>query len=86
MLIPYSIYPHLFGMLWLREAILRKKKLFTFGHFPKVALPPSPPPVLDTLGVTFAKADLGKSYYQKLPQNNLKIIWNYLKTTPKLLE
>ena len=39
-------------LMALREAIQRKK-LLTFGHFPKVALTPLPPPVLDTRGVTF---------------------------------
>ena len=36
---------------YLRQVILTKK-LLTFGHCPKVPLPP-PPPVLDMCGVTF---------------------------------
>ena len=85
MLITYSIHPHLFDMIvlliWLREAIPRKK-LLTFGHFPKVALNPPPlPPVLDNLGVTFAKADLGKiippTTTSKQATNSLKLPKNY---------
>ena len=85
MLIPVSIHLHLFGMIvlliWLREAN-PIKKLFPFGHFPKVAS--TPPPVLDTLGVTFAQADLGKIIPPKTtsnqPKNSSKLPKKYPKT------
>ena len=43
-----------------------KKKLLIYGHFPKEALTP-PPLVLDTNGVTFVSAKLGKRKNPKFP-------------------
>ena len=47
---------------------------------------PPHPPILYTFGISFVLTDLGKTYSQKLPQNNMNEPYNYLKTSLKLLE
>ena len=57
------------------------KKTFTYEPCPQVAMPPPHPPILYTFGISFVLTDLGKTYSQKLPQNNKNEPYNYLKTS-----